>query len=433
VRLSDVAEGQHSHEGVFRLRSSGPHVEMVLRYHRYLHALSCASDERGHREGSQMQEFDLADLIGVRGTDEAIPLFRVLMSPDAKHQAARVLDSGYVGQGPEVEAFERELAEMLRVPDESVVTVNSCTSAISLALHLVGVGPGDEVITSPMTCSATNCPVVTRGARIVWADVDALTGLISAHDVANKVGPRTRAVIGVNWGGRSCDYGALRRAAPGVPIIEDAAQRSPTEGWTERAGAREHGDYVCLSFQAIKFLTTCDGGALVCAPSEAARARLLRWYGLDRRLSGEARVEQVIADAGYKYHMNDLAAVVGRANIPYARWALRRHRDHAAILARELGNAPGVRIPGDDGDCHYWLQTILVEEPRRFIQHLASRGVSASQVHRRNDVHPAFGPSSGPLPGVDHFATHEVAIPVGWWLEERDLARIVDVVIGWAS
>lgn len=357
-------------------------------------------------------------------TDPDVKLFRVLMSPRAKLEAARILDSGYVGEGPEALAFEKDLATSLGVTPQEVMSVNSCTSAITLALHLAGVGPGDEVVTSPMTCAATNCPIVTRGARPVWADIDPRTGLIVPADVARKIGPRTRAIITVDWGGRSCDYAALRKVAKGIPVIQDAAQRAPFR----LPEVHERADYVCLSFQAIKFVTCCDGGALVCNPKDAERARLLRWYGLDRRLDGDARVRQPIRDAGYKFHMNDLAAGIGRANLPQAEWAVGRHREHAARYDRELANVPTVVLPPPDPEAHFWLYTVLADEPDRFIEHLASHGIEASRVHMRNDNHPALGAPPEPLPGVDEFASHEVAIPVGWWLEERDLIRVIDAV-----
>lgn len=352
------------------------------------------------------------------------------MSPLAKNEAARILDSGYVGEGPEVLAFERDLAAELGVTAPEVVTVNSCTSAITLALHLAGAGPGHEVITTPMTCAATNCPIVTRGARPVWADIDPRTGLISPADVARKIGPSTRAIIAVDWGGRSCDYAALHDVARGIPVIQDAAQRAPLRF---PAPGNSRPDYTCLSFQAIKFVTACDGGALVCSPSEGARARLLRWYGLDRRLSGDARVQQPIQDAGYKFHMNDLAAAIGRANLPRARWAVERHREHAASYAKELAKLARVRLPPEGSDTHFWLYTVLVDDPDDFMAHLATRGIEGSRVHMRNDRHPALAGYRCPLPGVDEFAHHEVAIPVGWWLDDNDCSRVIDAVRAWST
>ncbi|KPV51456.1 hypothetical protein SE17_21085, partial [Kouleothrix aurantiaca] len=136
-----------------------------------------------------------------------IPLFNVFMADDAAARVADVLASGYIGQGQQCEAFEQALQPLLDTPAPPLL-LNSCTSAIDLALHLSGVGPGDEVITTPVTCTATNSPIVTRGARPVWADVDPITGLIDPADVARKITRRTKAILGVDWGGSVCDYAA---------------------------------------------------------------------------------------------------------------------------------------------------------------------------------------------------------------------------------
>lgn len=348
-----------------------------------------------------------------------IPLFKVSMSPEAVGAVGDVLLSGYIGQGPMVERFEAALAQLLGLP-EPPLTVSSCTAALDLALHLIGVGPGDEVITTPVTCTATNSPIVTRGARPVWADVDPLTGLISPRDVARKITPRTRAIMAVDWGGALCDYAALQ--AFGLPVIQDAAH-------SLMAGAR--GDYVCWSFQAIKHLTTGDGGALWTPEAELERARLLRWYGLDRRSKADFRCEQNIQEVGYKAHMNDIAAAIGLANIARTPEVIAAHRANAAHYHAAFESARHVVRPPWDDDSSWWLYTVLVEDRARFTHHMHQRGVAVSPVHARNDTHDAFRFPNGPLPGVDRFASRNVAIPVGWWLTPDDRRRIVDAVLDW--
>src|SRR3990170_2900817 len=131
------------------------------------------------------------------------------MAEDAPAAVQRVLESGYIGQGPKVEEFEQAFARALDAPFVPL-SLNSGTSALDLALHLIGVGPGDEVISTPMTCTATNGVIVNRGAKIVWADVDPFTGLISPGDVGRLVSRRTKAIMAVDWGGKPCDYEALK-------------------------------------------------------------------------------------------------------------------------------------------------------------------------------------------------------------------------------
>lgn len=375
-----------------------------------------------------------------------IPLFKVRMADSAVERVAKVLASGYVGQGELCEQFEREFGRLVGAPAPPLL-VNSCTSAIDLALHLIGVGPGDEVITTPITCAATNTPVALRGAKIIWSDVDPMTGNIDPADVARKVTKRTKAIIAVDWGGRSCAYDDLRGAGGTTrAIIEDAAHallmERPCVG----------GDFICWSFQAIKHLTTGDGGALYVARDASAlpyttdhvnaarremteRARLLRWYGLDRRSKADFRCEQDIAEIGYKYQSNDIAAAIGLANLQFAEWSVARSRQNAEWYTRALAGLPGVTLAPFDPGASYWIFTILVDDRDSFSAHMKAAGVATSQVHARNDKHSAFKACSearGPLPGVDAFDAQQVAIPNGYWVGEEERQHIAAAITDWA-
>ena len=149
-----------------------------------------------------------------------IPLFKVAMTDSAVDDVATVLRSGFIGQGPVVEKFEDELWKWLGCKTRPV-TVNSCTAAIDLALDIINIKPGDEVIATPQTCFASNVGAIHRGARLRWADIDPLTGLIDPESVKKLVNSKTKAILAVNWAGKFCDYKALK--ATGVPVIEDAA------------------------------------------------------------------------------------------------------------------------------------------------------------------------------------------------------------------
>lgn len=354
-----------------------------------------------------------------------IPLFRVHMSAAAHQRVSDVLSSGYIGQGKVNAEFEDRLSNFVGA---QVLTVNSCTAALDLALHLIGVGPGDAVISTPMTCTATNGVIVNRGARIVWADVDPVTGLIDPADVKRKMSASVKAVMAVDWGGQSCEYEALREVADGVPIVQDAAHNvmaDPDNG----------GDYIAWSFQAIKHLTSGDGGALRVPFYEYQRARLLRWYGLDRDSSDSFRCEQSITEAGYKYHMNDINSAIGLANLADVDEVVEAHRFNAYSLRSALADAEDViGLPPQSDDSSWWLFTVRVSQPKAFIDYMAEAGVMCSPVHKRNDVHPAFRrvAISSDLPGVDAFAEHEVAIPVGWWLSKDDRSHIVRSVLSYA-
>lgn len=370
---------------------------------------------------------------------DLIRLFKVLMAPEVAMAVEQVIASGTVTEGPRVENFERRLADALGA-DRPLITLNSCTSAIELALHLVGVGPGDEVIATPMSCAASYVGAVRRGVEIVWADVDPATGLILPEDVARKTTSKTKAVIAVDWAGRVCDYASLWDIVipTAATVIEDAAHAFGAH-YRGVPVARDGGEYVCWSFQAIKHLSTCDGGALRVPRALDERARKLRWFGIDRRSPGP-NFEKLIEEPGYKLHMNDLNAAIGLANLAAAVAAVEQHRANAAWYGEALKDLDGVTLPPVDPGSAWWLYTILLDkadQQQAFMQHMRERGVETSLVHMRCDNHPALrgrdGFVAGALPGVDYYASREVAIPVGWWLMPSDRERVADAVKAWVK
>jgi len=355
------------------------------------------------------------------------------MADTVSAAVARVLHSGYVGEGEEVAAFERELAARLGVG--RVVTVNSGTSALHLACHMSVDGAADaEIITTPMTCIATNSSVVLNGARIVWADIDPLTGNIDPDEIEPLITERTQAIVAVHWGGNPCDIdriGAIGRAN-GIPVIEDAAHALGAMYQDRPVG--QHSDFVAFSFQAIKLVTTVDGGCLVCnEPGTDARGRRLRWYGIDRETSAhhDVRSEIDVAEAGFKFHMNNVAAAVGRENLKHLDWMLTRHRDNARFynVAFHAANNITVAPQNPDGLSACWLYTLHVANRDELIEKLREEGVGASKVHTRNDTHSAFAAFRRPLPKCQEFNRSHLCIPVGWWVSESDRERVAEAVL----
>lgn len=367
-----------------------------------------------------------------------VPLFKVFMAPEALERVSGTLKSGYIGQGQRVDEFEDLLQETLALSSRPLA-VSSCTHAIDLALHLCGVGPGDDVVSPAITCTATNSPIVRRGANIIWAEINSFTGCIDVEKTAslcnNGAHSRRarRAIICVDWAGRRCDYEKLRELTGGcIPIIQDAAH-----GPLVKPG----GDLVCYSFQAIKHLTCGDGGALYVNPSGAfaavaeglsKRARLLRWYGLDRTKSESFRCEQDIKEVGYKYHMNDISASIGLGNLPHLKQIIQAHSFNARCLYEVLMNCKWASVPTYDYLANYWIFTLVVKDrsTREHLRsHLDRHGIDSSQVHARNCKHTAFLAASYlPASSAMIFDDKQLSIPCGWWLTALDLARITEAL-----
>jgi len=352
-----------------------------------------------------------------------IPLFKVGMSDYAADKVSAVLSSGFIGQGPVVEKFEDELWRVLHAKTRPV-TVNSCTAAIDLALDIIGIEPGDEVIATPQTCFASNVGAIHRHARIRWADIDPITGLIDPASVKSLVNNKTRAILAVNWAGKLCDYKALKSF--GVPVIEDAAHTWDSFG----IGNKERGDYICYSFQAIKFLTSGDGGILICPSDKENEARMLRWYGLDRTKNESFRCTQDITKVGFKYHMNDINASIGLANIGKADYSVSCSRRNSRDYINKVHN-PLLTLPDWDETCSYWLFSMHVKAGLKdhFTKYLSDHGIMSSPVHFRNDLYSSISQfQDGDLPGVTSFTETQICIPNGWWLTLFEQEHIIKVL-----
>lgn len=358
-----------------------------------------------------------------------IVLFKVHMPEEVKGPLVETIMSGYIGQGPKVEQFESMLAEYIGNP--YAVTVNSGTAGLQLALRLANVGYGDEVITTPMTCTATNMPILAAGAKIVWADIDPVTGNIDPKDIERKITPRTKALMAVHWGGYPCDMEEINAIAKKhkLKVIEDGAHSFGAEYKGKKIGT--HSDFVMFSFQAIKHITTVDGGAVFCKnKDDYQRAKLLRWFGIDREgARKDFRCEEDIKEWGYKFHMNDISAVVGIAQMPHIDRIVTSQRDNAAFYDRELSKINGVKvIPwASDRRSAVWLYTFHIQNRDEYRKFMHENGVAVSQVHARNDTHTCFAPyQSTTIPNVDKFVSSMICIPVGWWVNQEDRQYIVD-------
>jgi len=360
----------------------------------------------------------------------AIPLFKVHMPESVDKPLLDVLHSGYIGQGQKVEEFEKILAKFIDNPN--VLTLNSGTSALHLALRLAGVGPWDEVITTPMTCSATNEPILSFGANIVWADTFPDNGLIDPSSVEKKITKKTKAIICVDWGGTVCDLDKLMRIANkhGIKLIEDAAHGFGSTYKAKKVGSIAH--FTCFSFQAIKHITTVDGGLLTTlSKKDYKRGKLLRWYGIDReaKVVGDSRIDVDIPEYGYKFHMNDIAATIGIYQMKDVARIVKSHRENAKYYFKNIDTNFYIHPTTSwKQDSAFWIYTILLpssELRAEFSDFMIKNGVAVSRVHRRNDDYTGFPKSKDNLPGVTYFYDREICIPVHWALSEDERKKIV--------
>ena len=252
-----------------------------------------------------------------------------LISEDEIAEVVATLRSGWIGSGPRVKQFERRFEEYVGV--RHAVAVNSCTSALHLALHVLDIGPGDEVITTPYTWCSTANVIVHRGARPVFVDVDRATGNMDPARIEPAVTKRTRAILPVHLGGRACDMDAIMEIAQrrGLKVIEDAAHALEATWKGRRAGSI--GDCGAFSFYATKNVTTAEGGMAVTADAALAeRLRILSLNGTSadawKRFQADGPSHVQVVEAGYKYNMTDIQAALGLKQLEKVERYL-EHRD----------------------------------------------------------------------------------------------------------
>ena len=394
--------------------------------------------------------------------EQAIPLFKVFMAPTAKEKVGEVLDSGYIGQGPKVDEFEKQLGEYFG--NDKVVTTNAGTSALHLALHLLkkpkenwreefhgvafvehnwpGIQDGDEVLATPLTCTASNWPIVANNLKIKWVDIDPTTLNMDLEDLERKMTPKTKAIMGVHWGGYPLDLdeirnirGRFRQEHGWAPaLIEDGAHSIGTKYKGKYLG--NHHNFVMNSLQAIKHITSVDGGLLYCPHEELyERAKLLRWYGIDRNPKGRTdfRCEADIPEWGFKFHMNDVCAAVGIENFKHLDDIVTKHKANAAYYDEHLQNVDGVTLlKREEGfESAFWIYSLLVDDRPSFYKYMQDCNITVSQVHERNDKHTCMDEFKTSLPNLDKTIGHVVSIPVGWWVTKEEREYIVDCIKKW--
>jgi dTDP-4-amino-4,6-dideoxygalactose transaminase len=353
------------------------------------------------------------------------------------------LRAAWLGTGPKVAAFEKLVAEYKGV--EHAVAVASCTAGLHLSCLVLGLQPGDEVITTPMTFCATINAIIHAGATPVLADIDPLTLNLDPEQVRRKITPRTRAILPVHFAGRSCDMDALVAIARehGLKIIEDCAHAIETEYRGRKAGTI--GDCGVLSFYSTKNIVTGEGGMVLTHDAAVARRlKMLALHGMShdawKRFSDDGYRHYDVVEVGFKYNMMDLQAAIGMHQIKRVDTYWKRREEIWNRYQKAFANLPVERpapLPADSRHALH-LYTLLIERDRcglgrdEFLTALHRLNIGTGVHYRAIPAHPVyrerFGWREEDYPVARRVGDSTVSLPISPKLSDDDVESVIAAV-----
>jgi dTDP-4-amino-4,6-dideoxygalactose transaminase len=363
-------------------------------------------------------------------------------------EIAEVLDtlrSGWIGTGPKTSSFEAEFAQY--VGARHAVAVNSCTAALHLSLVVSGVGPGDEVVTTPLTFCATANVAVHQGAIPRFADIDPDTLNVDPGEIERAITPRTKVVVPVHFGGLPCDRRAIGEIADryGLSVVEDAAHAVGARSDGRMIGAG--GNLTCFSFYANKNLTTAEGGMVVCDDGERAEAlAVYRLHGLNRDAWERYRSQRLILSdtihPGYKYNMTDLQASLGIHQLRKQERFLEIRERHARRYDEAFRSMPGVGLqPRPDGRLtrhalHLYVLLLDLEQftvdRNQVVVALRAENIGAAIHYRALHTHPyyrdRFGYRPDAFPNAARAGERILSLPLTPGMTDEDVDDVIEAV-----
>lgn len=352
------------------------------------------------------------------------------------------LRSGWLGTGPRVAKFEKMFADYEGVPANQVAALNSCTAALHLSLLAAGIGPGDEVITTPMTFCATVNTILHAGAKPVLADVDGKTMNISPEQIAEKVTRKTKAILPVHFAGRACDMKGLMDIATDhkLTVIEDCAHAIETEWHGQKAGT--FGEFGCFSFYATKNVATGEGGMVVTKEEKlAARVKVLGLHGMSRdawkRFSADGYKHYQVVEYGFKYNMMDLQAAIGLHQLARVEQNWKKRETLWNAYNKGLAGLPlGLPAPVEPKTKHaYHLYTVLVDEAEtgisrdKLLTEMTKRKIGVGVHYQSVPEHPVYqerlGWDSRDWPEAKRIGDQTVSLSITPKMSVDDVADVV--------
>ncbi len=379
-------------------------------------------------------------------TSKTVSLSRPTIGAKDLEGIRRILNSGWLTMGPETARFEEEFRRAVGSPH--AVALSSGTAALHLALLALGIGPGDEVITTPFTFAATANAIELTGARPVFAEIDPITWNLSPEQAARKIGKRTQAILPVHFAGRPCDLNRFRALCKkrGLFLVDDAAHALGATAAGRRVGSAGLADATCFSFHPMKNITTGEGGMVTCASGEIDKTlRLLRFHGLSvdtwKRHQQKTLQHPQVIRPGYKYGLPDLLSALGRSQLARLKEFNARRTELARSYHRQLSGVQELTLPdpGKKGMLHAWhLYVVLLSNPPHgmdrdtFVQSLRSRGIQVGVhytcLHLHSYYRRRYGYRRGDLPVAERVGETCITLPLYPQMKPAEVGRVCGAI-----
>jgi len=369
-----------------------------------------------------------------------IQVFKPLVHQEAIDAVVDVLKSGWIGCGPKTAEFEKRVEEYLQTNNKAVA-VMSATDGLQIALKLLGVGSGDEVITTSITFVSTNHVILYEGATPVFADVLKTNGTIDPEEVEKKITGKTKAIMLVHLSGYACDMDKFEKISEKykIPLIEDCAHAFGGVYWNGKHKGKKIGssDNICVfSLQAVKNCGVGDAGVVI-VPSEDLKSKILkfRWLGIDKdtynrtATTGQYLWKYDVPFLGIKSNLNDIASAIAIEQLKYLDQENNRRREIARFYKENLSKYSDITLPDIDietSSCHFY--PIYVKNRDAMINHLHASGINPGVHYRRNDTYKVYEKYTTTLPNSQWIEDHTLTLPVHMFLTDEDLETILNVI-----
>ena len=352
-----------------------------------------------------------------------IPIFKPYMPENITSGIEDILYSGKLSYGDKGKEFEEKLSSY--IGNDKVLTISSYNQALLIVLSTLGLKPGDEIIASPVSCLASNQPFVVKGLKVIWADINPLSGTLSVDDVRSRITSKTKAIFHNHYCGYLGEIEAMNALGKefGIPVIDDCIEAFGSELNGKKTGNLGT-DITVFSFQTVRLPNTIEGGALVFNNQKMFdKAKMIRDYGIERAnfrdSLNEINPDCDIKLEGYGALMGEINSFIGIKQFQDLGLLLNKQRANAEIWDQKINEIDSIQALSitQNSSPNNWVYGILVKDKIEVITSFRKQGFYATGVHINNNIYSIFD-NKIELKGVNEFMTNFVALPCGWWINK---------------